>query len=116
MENPKLTAPSKHNSAKAPKDAKYFRLAHLIIRTLYPNGPQQLMLAVLLDAINLSIRYLKNPKKPKKEFQDAHYWIKSNDVIYFYSFKNVCYYLKIDPDYVRRGIEIFAQRTLQKSK
>ncbi len=72
-------------------------------RSLEPE--QELMLAILADAIECVLKYLNEPIPARaKLFGEAHDWLFDQDEREPFSFINVCEILAIDPSYLRRGI------------
>jgi hypothetical protein len=72
-------------------------------RSLEPE--QELMLAILADAIECVLKYLNEPIPARaKLFGEAHDWLFDQDEREPFSFINVCEILGIDPSYLRRGI------------
>jgi len=68
------------------------------------NGEKGLMLAVLENAIEDCQKYvLAIDKKGKGLFDAAEAWILETDSPSFFSFKNICEHLELDPDYIRKG-------------
>jgi hypothetical protein len=66
---------------------------------------QELMLAILTDAIECVLKYLDEPIPMRaKLFGDAHDWLFAQDEREPFSFVNVCEILNLDPSYLRRGI------------
>jgi hypothetical protein len=74
-------------------------------------GEQELMLAVLEDAINSFQKYLvAGNEKEKKQFQEVHQWIRGKNSNWLFSFDNICETLGLDPGYLRRGLMAWAKR------
>ena len=72
-------------------------------RSLAPE--QELMLAVLCDAIECIFKYCDEPVPIRaKLYQDAQEWLFAQDDREPFSFLNVCDGLNLDPGYVRRGV------------
>lgn len=72
-------------------------------RSLEPE--QELMLAVLCDAIECIFKYCDEPVPIRARlFQDAQDWLFDQDEKEPFSFLNVCDGLNLDPSYVRRGV------------
>lgn len=72
-------------------------------RSLEPE--QELMLAILTDAIECILKYLNEPIPARaKLFGEAHDWLFDQDEREPFSFINVCEILNFDPSYLRRGI------------
>jgi hypothetical protein len=72
-------------------------------RNLAPE--QELMLAVLCDAIECIFKYCDEPVPVRARlYQDAQEWLFSQDDREPFSFLNVCDGLNLDPSYVRRGV------------
>ena len=68
------------------------------------DGEKALMLAVLQNAIEDAQKYvLATDKKGKGLFDAAEAWILETDSPSFFSFNNICEYLELDPDYMRKG-------------
>jgi len=70
-------------------------------------GPEQeLVLAILTDAIDCILKFCDEPVPMRaKLFSDAHNWIFAQDEREPFSFLNVCEILNFDPSYLRRGIK-----------
>lgn len=71
-----------------------------------PLGPEEmLMLAVLNDAIECVQEYtcMVDGKK-ERLFLEAMEWILKRDSDWHFSFENICDTLRLDPNYVRRGL------------
>ena len=74
-------------------------------------GEQELMLAVLEDAINSFQRYLvAGNEKERKQFQEVQQWIQGKNEDWLFSFDNICETLDLDPSYLRRGLMAWAKR------
>jgi hypothetical protein len=72
-------------------------------RNLEPE--QELMLAILTDAIECVLKYLNEPIPARaKLFGEAHDWLFDQDEREPFSFINVCEILNFDASYLRRGI------------
>ena len=72
-------------------------------RSLEPE--QELMLAVLCDAIECIFKYCSEPVPIRARlYQDAQDWLFDHDDKEPFSFLNVCDGLNLDPSYVRRGV------------
>ena len=66
---------------------------------------QELMLAILTDAIDCILKYCNEPIPMRaKLFHEAQEWLFAHDEKDAFSFLNVCEVLKFDPNYLRRGI------------
>ena len=74
------------------------------------DGEKGLMLAVLENAIEDSQKYvLATDKKGKALFDAAEAWMLETDSPSFFSFTNICEYLELDADYIRRGFTRWKQ-------
>ena len=72
-------------------------------RNLEPE--QELMLAILCDAIECIFKYCDEPLPLRlKLFHEAKEWLFDNDEKEPFSFLNVCASLNFDPSYLRRGV------------
>jgi hypothetical protein len=68
------------------------------------DGEKKLMLAILESATEDFQKYvLANHKRGKELFQDAEEWILATEDHSFFSFENICEYLKLNPGYMRQG-------------
>ena len=77
-------------------------------------GEKLLMFAVLEDAVEGYMKYLKSlTKKGQGRFREAEDWINRQDKLGLFSFDNVCEALDIDPDYMRRGLHQWKQSHLE---
>jgi hypothetical protein len=67
---------------------------------------QELMLAILADAIECIFKYCAEPVPMRaKLFHEAQEWIFAQDDREPFSFLNVCEILNFDPSYLRRGVQ-----------
>jgi hypothetical protein len=82
---PQLLGPPQHDAAVVPE--------------------KRLLLAVLEEAVLTFQRHaLDHGRRGRRLFQEADEWIRSNDVGWFCSFRNICDALGLDPGYVRCGL------------
>lgn len=66
---------------------------------------QELMLAILTDAVECILKYCEDPGAMRvKLFNEAQEWLFAQDERDPFSFLNVCEILNLDPNYLRRGI------------
>lgn len=67
---------------------------------------QELMLAILADAIECILKYCDEPVPVRARlFNEAREWIFAQDDRQPFSFLNVCEMLRFDPSYLRRGVQ-----------
>ena len=67
---------------------------------------QELMLAILADAIECILKYCDQPVPMRaKLYHEAREWIFAQDDREPFSFLNVCEMLRFDPSYLRRGVQ-----------
>jgi hypothetical protein len=77
----------------------------------------RLMLAVLEEALVTFQRGLNSPKaEERRQFHEVDRWVASGDTDWPFSFENVCGCLKIDPDYVRKGLQCLKHDGLSTGK
>lgn len=77
----------------------------IFTRTNKLEPEQELMLAILSDAIDCILKYCEEPIPMRaKLFSEAHDWLFDQDEREPFSFLNVCETLKLNPNYLRRGI------------
>jgi hypothetical protein len=74
-------------------------------RTRHLEPEQELMLAILCDAIECIFKYCDEPVPARaKLFHDAQEWLFDEEEKEPFSFLNVCDSLNFDPSYLRRGV------------
>ena len=73
-------------------------------------GERGLMLAVLEEAVHSYLKYRNSTtRRGRRLFAETQAWFWSDDQEYLFAFENICTYLQLDPNYVRRGLEGIAQ-------
>jgi hypothetical protein len=73
-------------------------------------GEERLMLAVLQDAVECFQEYaLAEYLWEKKLFQEAEDWILEQNTKWPFSFENICDTLQLNPDYIRRGLQVWKE-------
>ena len=78
----------------------------IFTRTNHLEPEQELMLAILTDAIECVLKYCDEPIAVRaKLFSEAHDWLFAQDERDPFSFLNVCDTLNFNPNYLRRGIQ-----------
>jgi len=71
----------------------------------YVSGAQRLMFAVLQDAVAYWFRYSDGKtSREQRLFQETYEWFWTQAPSGLYAFENICDVLKLDPDYIRRGL------------
>jgi hypothetical protein len=79
----------------------------IFTRTNKLEPEQELMLAILADAIECILKYCDEPVPMRaKLFKEAQEWLFAQDEKDPFSFLNVCEILNFDPNYLRRGIKV----------
>lgn len=74
-------------------------------RQTAPTPESDLALAVLEDAVACLQKFRNSAKeKERRIFLETEAWVDENDREWFFSFLNVCDFLGLDPDYLRRGL------------
>lgn len=74
---------------------------------------RRLVIAVLEDAVDCYRKYLgARDRKGRQLFIDAEEWFFSEEKTWPYAFVNVCDYLGINPEYLRRGLCAWKERIL----
>jgi hypothetical protein len=67
---------------------------------------QELMLAILADAIECILKYCDEPVPVRaKLYNEAREWMFAEDDREPFSFLNVCEMLRFNPSYLRRGVQ-----------
>jgi len=84
------------------------------LRRKTPIEPEKkLMLAVLEDAINcFQANVMAERGRPKKLFNETVGWFLDRDDDWPFSFESVCGVLRLNPDYVRRGLLRWKEKKL----
>jgi len=77
-----------------------------VLRKTSPQGPEyRLILAMLQDAVDCFQKYrFATDENGRALYEDAREWLASKDRKWPFSFENICGVLKLDVDYVRRGL------------
>ena len=76
-----------------------------------------LLVALLEDAIHTYRKYRATRDRVGKErFREAKKWIMGGGNDWIFSFNNVCELLRLNPDYVRRGVIESANETAKEEK
>jgi hypothetical protein len=86
----------------------------VVIEQFFKNGirggEERLMLAVLEDAIKCFQKYaLEHDHWDKRLFQEVEDWILKKNSDWLYSFENICETLQLNPDYIRRGLQVWKE-------
>jgi hypothetical protein len=86
----------------------------IVIEQFFTNGThggeERLMLAVLQDAVECFQKHaLAQYAWEKKLFQEAQDWILDKNTDWSFSFENICETLKLNPDYIRRGLMVWKE-------
>ncbi|HTW88560.1 MAG TPA: hypothetical protein VMD75_11190 [Candidatus Binataceae bacterium] len=77
-------------------------------------GEKRLILSVLEDAVECFMKCIDSTtNKGQRLFRDADDWINLEDKHWVFSFDNVCEMLDIEPEYLRRGLQVWKERRLQ---
>lgn len=77
-------------------------------RSSLPQPELTLMMAILEEALKCYFDYARaKTRTESKLFDEAEQWFFSEDAEALFSFKTVCAFLGIDPDYVRHGLLLF---------
>lgn len=75
-------------------------------------GSRRLLLGVLQDALRSFFQYRSNPtRQGQRIFDETQAWIWSSEQNWLYSFENICAHLRLDPGYIRQGLQHFLQTT-----
>ncbi len=77
-------------------------------------GEKRLILSVLEDAVECFMKCIDaTTNKGQRLFRDAEDWINLEDKQWVFSFDNVCEMLDIEPEYLRRGLQLWKARRLE---
>lgn len=73
--------------------------------TAHRSGVRRLLLAVLQDAVACWFRYRHaRNARGQRLFRETHAWFWDTDQHWLFAFEHICEQLKLDPDYIRRGL------------
>jgi hypothetical protein len=73
-------------------------------------GEERLMLAVLQDAVECFQKHaMAEYLWERKLFQEAEDWILERNSDWLFSFENSCQALRLNPDYIRRGLLVWKE-------
>jgi len=92
---------------------QYFRV--LRGRASY-GGERRLIIAVLEDAINCFQKNLfATDKRGRRLFREAEKWLMSADRELPFAFENICEFLSLDAEYIRKGLRRWADAAESKA-
>lgn len=78
------------------------------------SGEYRLLWTILEDAIDCYFRYAAQPSIEAQEmFRDAAEWIESDEEEWLCSFNAICQAFRLDPYYLRRGLQDRLQEVLK---
>ena len=79
------------------------------------SGEKRLMLAVLEEAVATFQRHIHDDSgRGGRLFREVEDWFHSTDGIFWpFAFEEVCHTLEIDPEYLRRGLEVWKRTQVQ---
>ena len=82
------------------------------------SGEKRLMLAVLEEAVATFQRHIHDDTgRSGRPFRDVEEWFHSKESLSWpFAFENVCHTLEIDPEYLRRGLEVWARTRARSGK
>lgn len=88
------------------------RYLDLCKRTASEIEPEKkLMLAVLVDAIELYQNYVSRRRKiSRQRFLEAEQWIREENQEWPFSFENICEALGFNPQYIHLGLRYWKER------
>lgn len=93
--------------------AQYFETLR---RKVHLEPEKRLVFAVLEDAVACFQTYvLSRDDRGKALFREAEQWIMEESNDWIFSFENICDFLEIDPDYLRRGLRAWKESHLRRA-
>jgi hypothetical protein len=82
-------------------------------RSLYLQPDKQLMLAVLDNALQcLQKHLLARSRKGRRLFRETEEWVLARDSDWIFSFENICEFLTLDPEYLRKRVRLWKEKQL----
>ncbi len=90
---------------------------HAALRRKSIQEPERrLVIAILEDAVDCYTKHaFARDKRSQQLFQDAEEWILDEDRTWPFAFGNVCDYVGIEPEYLRRGLLTWRERAQLKA-
>ena len=83
-------------------------------RDTHCTGERRLMAAVLEEAIRVYQQEAGSRNRRRQRlFRETEQWIESSDKSWPFSFERVCEVLRLDPDYLRRGLRAWKTRAVR---
>lgn len=74
---------------------------------------RRLVIAILEDAVDCYQKYFAaRDRKGHQLFVDAEEWFLGTDKSWPFAFENICDFLSINPEYLRRGLRAWKERML----
>ena len=78
---------------------------------------KQLMLAVLDNALEYLQKYLlARSRKGRRLFQESEQWVLETDSEWIFSFENICQFLDLDPEYLRKRVRLWKEKELAQAE
>ena len=78
---------------------------------------KQLMLAVLDNALECLQKYLlARSRKGRRLFQESEQWVLETDSDWIFSFENICQFLDLDPEYLRKRVRLWKEKELAQAQ
>src|SRR5712692_9877491 len=78
------------------------------------DGERRLMIAVLEDAVDVYRKQAgAQDARAQQLFREAEESIEDADRAWLFSFQDMCGVLGLDPDYLRRGLQLWKERALE---
>ena len=78
---------------------------------------KQLMLAVLDNALEYLQKYLlARSRKGRRLFQESEQWVLETDSDWIFSFENICQFLDLDPEYLRKRVRLWQENELAQAQ
>jgi hypothetical protein len=89
------------------------QLGSAFVRGATQQPEKRLMLAVLEDAVTVFLREaVREPGQTSRDYDETRAWIWSDEVVWPFSFVNICRTLGLEPSAIRRGLATWRQRQL----
>lgn len=75
------------------------------------------MLAVLDNALESLQKYLlARSRKGRRLFQESEQWVLETDSEWIFSFENICQFLDLDPEYLRKRVRLWKEKELAQAE
>lgn len=114
MKHHRVAMPDKPIAWLREPDVLCFAQYHKLVGGKALRLPERdLMIGILGDAIGCFQQYAGKDKR-RRLFDESEEWIHSDERDYVFSFNYICWFLGIDPEYLRKGLAEWKAKELRR--